>query len=56
MRYGKIFIIQVATIMACWYGLDAYLYSTDGFSDNPAFGVLMAGIFFFTPHIVWGHS
>jgi hypothetical protein len=51
MTHGKILIVQLATIMGAWYGLDAYLYSTDGFTDNPAFGVVMATVLLFGPHL-----
>ncbi len=52
MKTLYIFAIQFATVMGCWYALDAYLYSTDGYNENPTFGVVVALIFFATPHFV----
>jgi hypothetical protein len=52
MKTTYIILIQIATILGAWYALDAYLYATDGYNESPAFGLVMATIFFVTPHLV----
>lgn len=55
-RSVRIIAIQITTVLGAWYALDAYLYSTDGYTESPAFGVFMATCFFIAPHVLKSRS
>ena len=46
-----VFYTQCTTTLAAWYLLDAWLYMTDGYDENPALNVFLALCLLFSPYL-----